>query len=183
MDLREEKTWVGAGAKIGGIAIVGADTFEGVATRIDSWESAWHEVNVTGIRVGIGLGGSIGASLFFAFNANTLWEINNTLVSDWGLNIAVPEVKANVKSVGMALNLSRFLDMNSKVFLRKEFVGSMTPEKLAKLRDIASFLFNSSDQFCRGQSGVLILDVPFAGTGAEASIFLTAGEFSVGGKI
>lgn len=180
MELLAERTWVGAGAKVGGMAVIGAETFEGVATRLDIWESSWHEVNVTGIRLGIGLGGSIGVSLFFALNANTLWELNGTTLTDWGLNIAVPEFKANLSSVGFELKLAEFLDETSKSFLRKDFIGSLKPEGIAKLRDIASTIFNASEQFLNGGSGIVVLDVPGIGTGAEVSLFLTGGEFSVG---
>jgi hypothetical protein len=187
MELRDDRTWVGAGIKVGGIAIAGAETFEGVATRLDSWRTTWLEVNVTGIRLGLGLGGSIGASVFFAFNVGTLYEVNNTVVTDWGLNIAVPSLKANLKSLGVAINLEKYLDSAGRVFLKRQFIGNMTPEKLAKLRDLASVVYNSTTEGAAGILGgepkLLVLDVPGAGWGAELSVFATGGEFTVGDAV
>ncbi|SCL25647.1 hypothetical protein GA0074692_2001 [Micromonospora pallida] len=61
MDFREDQTWVGAGGKVGGIAIFGAESFEGVAVRVDSVDNSWHEVNVTSVRLGLGLGDRSGS--------------------------------------------------------------------------------------------------------------------------
>ena len=85
--------------------------------------------------------------------------------------------------MGFELKLAEFLDESSKSFLRKDFIGSLKPEGIAKLRDIASTIFNGSEQFLNGGSGVVVLDVPGIGTGAEVSLFLTGGEFSVGGTL
>jgi hypothetical protein len=183
--MRLEQTWVGAGIKVGGIAIAGAETFEGVATRLDDGANPWQEVNVTSIRLGLGLGGSIGVSIFLAFNVNTLWEVNGKSITDWGLNIAVPALKVNVQSVGWELDLAKYVE-GSK-FLSREFVRGMTPEKLAKLRDLASFVYNAATDGGDGATGgepvLMVLDVPEVGWGAELSVFLTGGEFSAGNTL
>ena len=177
----DHQTRLGTGVKVGGIALIGAEAFEGVATRIDSWSSAWHEINVTSIRLGLGLGGSAGISLFFAFHTNTLWEINETYVSDWGLNIVVPELKINIQSLKLSLDLTRYIEGTE--FLSKAFIGGMTAEKIAVFRDLASFIYNSSEMIQEDPAPkIVLLDIP-VGAGAELSVFVSGGEFSVGGAI
>jgi hypothetical protein len=177
MQPREDQTWIGAGVKVGGIAVFGAETFEGVATRLDSWNSAWQEVNITSIRLGLGLGGSVGISLFFAFNVNTLWEVDGTGVSDWGLNVTVPDLKVSIDSLKMGLDLTKYVEGSE--FLTKAFIGGMSPESIGKLRDFASFLYNAPDLQADSSPKIVLLDIP-VGTGAELSVFVSGGELSVG---
>lgn len=89
-------TWAGMGVKGGGhLFILGADTFEGAAFRLDGSPSAsLTEVNVTSLRAGPGLGGSVSLSLFFAFNVAILSQIDDMYTGrDWGFNISFPEEK------------------------------------------------------------------------------------------
>lgn len=180
MELRDDQTWIGAGVKVGGIAVFGAESFEGVATRVDAWDTAWHEINITSIRLGLGLGGSIGISLFFAFNVNTLWEVDGTSVTDWGLNIAVPDLKVNIESLKLSLNLAKYIEGSE--FLIKPFMAGMNLEKIAQFRELASFIYNSSELDAAGNARLVLLDIP-VGTGAELSVFVSGGEFSVGAAI
>lgn len=186
MSLRYDQTWFAPGVKIGGMAVLGAESFQGCATRVDGFDT-WQEVNVTSLRLGLGLGGSIGISLFCAFNCPTLYSVNGKFVSDWGINIALPGVKANAKGLGTALNLATYLDQAGRAFLVKPFIRSLSPEKISKIRDWMSLVYNSADggakmAVANGEPWVTVLDLPI-GTGAEVSAYFTGGEVSVGGYI
>ena len=159
---------------------MGAETFEGVATRIDEWATAWHEINITSIRLGLGLGGSCSMSLFFAYHVNTLWEINNSSITDWGLNISIPNLKVNIQSLKVSLNLANYIQGTE--FFTKAFIGSITVEKISMFRDLASFIYNSMELGVDNLPKLILLDVP-GGWGAELSVFASGGEFNVGGAI
>src|SRR4051812_44669791 len=99
MAFEEDRTWVGAGAKVGGIAVIGMETVEGVVARLDDMQSSWTEINITSLRLGLGLGGSAGAVIICAFNVTgVLYTINGLSVSDWGATLALPEVKESASS-------------------------------------------------------------------------------------
>lgn len=185
MDLQFERTWAGAGIKVGGMAVAGMETFEGVAIRMDSLDNPWQEVNVTSIRLGLGLGGSIGVALFFAFNVGNLFEVNGQSLTDWGLNIALPRLKVNLQSIKLELELANYIEGTE--FLSKAFIASLTPEKFAKLRDLVSFIFNSAigagEVLTSNEAKLIVLDVPALSSGVEASLFLSGGEFSTTGNV
>lgn len=183
--MRQDQTWFGVGAKVGGIAVLGMEAFQGVATRIDSF-STWQEVNVTGLRLGLGLGGGINAALFCAFNSPTLYSVNGQFVSDWGINVAFPAVKANAKGLGAALDLARFLDGPGRAFLEKPFIHSLTPDKMSSIRDWLALVYNSASNAAGAPadraSWAAVIDLP-VGTGLELSAFLSGGEIQVGGQV
>lgn len=182
-NLQDSYTWVGAGAKIGSmLGAAGLETFEGVAGRLDTWKDSCHEVNVAAVRLGLGLGASLGASIFLGFNIANLWTVNNMVIQDWGFNIAFPEVKANVRDAGSALNLARYVSGAGRSFLKKEFYRGMTPSEIGKLRDLASSIWNTRAKMTQAPV-MLVIDVPGVGGGAELSGYWTTGEFTVGGQI
>jgi len=146
MGYRLDRTWAGAGVKVGGIAFIGADTFEGVAFRLDTWPTqSAHEVNATNIRLGIGLGGGVGASLVFVFNAGTLWEINGLLLDDWGINLALPGAKIGVGKISWPV--LKGLSKGGQAFIK-----GFTPKALQDFRTLAL----SSTLFCTTSAQALI---------------------------
>ena len=178
MLLKDDQTWIGAGLKIGGIlGVAGAETFEGVATRIDSWNNPWNEINISSMRLGLGLGGSIGTAVFFAFNTLTLYGMEQTRVSDWGLNVVVPELKVNIETLKFSLDLTKYVEGTE--FLSKAFIGGMTIEKMAHFRDLATSIYNTAELYTDNNAKLILLDLPL-GWGAELSAFVSEGEFSVG---
>lgn len=178
MDLSMNQTWAGIGVKVDGMIIVGADSFEGAAFRLDGWPNASITgVNVSSIRFGLGLGGSIGVSLFFAFNTPVLsWLNNQYLDRDWGVAFAVPGVKL---TVGNALSQSyKALKTLKK---GRDLVTRVTPEQIQAFRDAASKIY-SAGGMPGGKSTALVLDIPEAGWGAEMSAYLAWGQVMTGGK-
>lgn len=184
MEFRADRTWVGAGIKVQGIAIVGASSFEGIAIRMDSIENEWHEFNITSINLGIGLGGSVGAALFVGFNMGMLEWANGMSVTDWGINIALPEIKVPLDDIGASLELYKYLDGTS--FLPDLFARSVrNGDRFSQLRDFSAWLWASGDYYGTGASTepiIMVLDVPGAGGGLEVSAFLSGGEFNTSGK-
>jgi hypothetical protein len=175
-------TWAGVGVKVGGILfIVGADTFEGCAFRLDSSPKAsLHEVNVSSLRGGVGLGGGAGMSLFFAFNVGTLWEINDKKMEpDWGVNLSIPGEKIGIGKVSVRVlkNLTR----------GKDLLKHFDAKRLADFRTLASMFWSMMFDVGAGVNlsdwKAIVIDVPEAGWAAEISAFATWGEISIGGRV
>ncbi|MFQ6329137.1 hypothetical protein ACLMAL_23785 [Nocardia sp. CWNU-33] len=115
----------------------GAETFEGVATRVDSASNPWRDVNVTSIRLGVGLGGSVDLSVFAGFNMALLEWADGKPVTDWDLNLAVPGVEVGLDDLREGLALARFIEGTD--FLSSAFVAEMkNAERISQLRDFAS---------------------------------------------
>lgn len=182
MGFQPDQTWVGLGLKYDGMAVLGAESFEGVATRVDSATNPWREVNVTSIRVGLGLGGSVGLAAFVGFNMALLEWGDGKALSDWGLTFAIPEARVGLDDLKAGLAIQRFLDGTD--FLRDTFIAEMrNAERIEQLRDFASWLWSTGETYGEGQSDeptIVVIDVPGVGGGAEVSAYLSGGEFSAG---
>jgi hypothetical protein len=177
MAIRWDQTWVGLGVKAGGIAVAGAETFEGIAFRADSTPAeSGVEVNVTSIRLGLGLGGSAGVAVFLAFNLPLLFD---QPLTDWGVTVALPGGRLS----GNIAALSAFKSLPS-VMARLEW---FTDDRLELLKDIASAVYAGAtdvrDAIDGGDGKILVLDVPEAGWGAELSVSASGGELSVGPRV
>ncbi len=189
------RTWAGVGTKVGGhLFLVGADTFEGAAFRIDDWptKSAKH-INVSNLRAGPGLGGSIGTSLIFVFNTRTLEELNeNQAVDkgnkfkterDWGINLALPGEKIGVCKCsfqvlkGMTTGADLIKSFDAKRLEALRTLGSMF---YSILFDVGGALNTSTTD-----NKVAVIDLPVEGAswGAEVSVFASWGEVIVGGPL
>ncbi len=103
-------------------------------------------------------------------------------VTDWGLTIAIPEVKVGLDDLRWGLALDDFLEGSD--FLADLFIGSMkNGERISQARDFASWLWSTGEYRAAAQSdepAVLLIDVPGVGWGAEISAFLSGGEFTAG---
>jgi hypothetical protein len=178
--MRLEQTWAGVGVKYGGMILIGAESFEGAAFRLDNWpRHSLHEINITSIKGGLGLGGGIGMSLVFAFNVNTLWEVNGKEMGDWGIQIALPAAKIGVGklSVQVLKGLTKGADL----------LNDVSAKRLQNLRTIASLLYSLVFDVREGVTvkewKVVVIDVPEAGWGAELSAYMSYGEIDIGGRI
>lgn len=174
-------TWAGIGIKVDGMIIAGADSFEGAAIRLDSSPSASITgVNVSSIRFGLGVGGSIGTSLFLAFNTPTLtWLNGQELDRDWGIAFAVPGVKVTLgNALSQAWKVLKTLKKGSDLL-------RVSPEQIEKLRDVAAKVWAAREGgavAASNKSTALVLDIPEAGWGAEISAYLAWGKVMTGGK-
>lgn len=183
-----DKTWAGVGIKGGGIlGFVGADTFEGTVFRLDGNPIASaHMVGITNLRLGIGLGGSIGATAVFVFNAPSIWNANKLQLKDCGINIALPEAKIG----GAGITLRAFKNLKN-IKQIKTLLKSYNPKDIENLRNIASFIYSILVDYQEGVEAnkpngdkkvpavVVAIDIPGVGSGAELSGFFTYGEFDV----
>ncbi|SCL25642.1 hypothetical protein GA0074692_2000 [Micromonospora pallida] len=123
--------------------------------------------------------------MFVGFNMPLLESANGLSVTDWGLNIAIPEVKVGLDDLRYGLELDKFLSGSD--FLAPLFLSEMkNAERFGKLRDFASWLWSTGEFYGTGTSSdpaIMVIDVPGAGWGAEVSAFVTGGEFSCGGVV
>lgn len=168
-------TWVGLGVKVGGSLVFGFESTEGIMFRLDLPHTSHQEVNITNVRLGLGLGGSIGAVLIYAVNCHSLWDVDRKQLTDLGINIQIPQTK---------FSLGRFSTTILKGLKGQgaNFVKRATPKFIADLRDFGSYLYNYGDlgdKLRRKEPDVIAIDVPGIGWGAELSINYTTGEFMV----
>jgi hypothetical protein len=175
------KTWAGVGVKGGGmIGFFGLDTLESCVFRLDGLPNlSSHLVNVTNLRIGAGLGGSVGATAIFVFNAPTLLFAQDIpLLKDWGVNIALPETKVS----GAKITFQAFKNCgNLKTIL--SLLKNFTPKDIENFRNIASFIYSCVNDYQEGASGsepaVVAIDIPGIGSGAELSGFASFGKFEI----
>jgi hypothetical protein len=188
MAFRTDQTWVGLGIKGGGhLAVIGAETMEGAAGRLDQFTTSVREFNISSIRFGPGLGGSVGVSVMAAFNVPTLQMLENKTLtpslSDFNINLAVPEFKASSKTMIALSKLGASLSKSSSKFLTKAVIGGLKPGDVATLRDFAHIYWQTVIEGKEADSSnaikIIVLDIPSAGIGLEASLFWTLGEIHV----
>jgi hypothetical protein len=178
-DFRPDQTWVGAGIKGGGfLFVVGATTFEGAAGRLDTLlanAGVVQEVNVTELQIGIGLGGGVGCSLFFAFDCPTLWGMNNTNSDiSFTFNVAIPGEKIGVGS-------ATFNVLSGLSTVDKTVIASLNSVCVGELSDIAQMAYSglqTSSGYSAGKNNWIVFDVPGAGWGAQVMLGGSAGQFS-----
>lgn len=182
MGLELSRTWFGAGLKGGGfLFVIGADTFDGTAFRLDSVpQASLHELNITSVRGGLGLGGGIGVSLFFGFNIGTLWEVNGSPTGrDWGVNISLPGEK-----IGIGSWTKPFVN---DIATAAGMMSKMNLDRLGKARTLASLLWSGVVDARGGAASrtaaTMVIDVPEAGLAAELSAFMSWGEINIGGRV
>ena len=188
MSFRTQETWVGFGLKGGGMLfVVGAETFEGAACRLDSWGHSATEFNISGFRFGIGLGASAGVSMVLAFNIPVLdsaagMQIKPAL-DDFNVSLALPEFKAGSKSLTLLARIGNGLKRWEAI--DKRVIGGLRPHDIVALRDFASLvwkaLIEGSDADRSRETKLMVIDIPEAGGGLEASLFWTSGELQTGG--
>ncbi len=98
---RPEMQWFGVGIKGGGsLFVVGMEGVEGVIWNAVN-PTAHHEFNITSVRLGLGLGGGAGLACLCAFNIpGTMYAVNGSTISDWGVNVSLgPKWSAIMKSL------------------------------------------------------------------------------------
>lgn len=188
-EFREDQTWVGFAIKGGGILfVVGMEGAEGVAGRLDQFKGSLNEFNITSVRMGLGLGGGVGLSMFLAFNTPMLFQLDGTKISpalrDFNVNISVEAKIPLGNSFKMIRPIASKLAAGSKVLGGlKSGLGNLSMSDLSTLRDFAHLYWNAtveaSDAANTRDPKTMMIDIPGAGAGLELSLFWTQGEISV----
>ncbi|MFL9922623.1 hypothetical protein PQR75_46935 [Paraburkholderia fungorum] len=174
------RTWAGVGIKGGGfLFVLGADTFEGTAFRLDHMpQHSLTEINITSIRGGLGLGGGAGVSLFFAFNVHgPLVSINGKMPDwDWGINLSIPGAKIGVGKFSYQIL--------KKLTTGADLLKHFDTKRLADFRELASLFYSSmydvGGGLNVGETKAVVIDVPDAGWAAEISAYSSWGDITVG---
>lgn len=176
-DIRLDRTWAGAGIKVGGfLFVVGATSFEGAAFRLDGPPSASvMEVNVSELQMGLGLGGGFNFSFFFAFNVGTLWEINNMTSSvSPTFGISVPD--ANIGAGSYAVNVLQGLDTIGKAQIAA--LDAKAVQDISNCAQLAYSGWQAGSGAGSNASSWVVVDIPVGGWGAQAMAGGSAGQFS-----
>ncbi len=190
MDFREDNTWVGIGIKGGGhLFVVGAETAEIVAGRLDQFTTSLKEMNISSFRFGPGLGGGVGVCLFMAFHTPQLGMLNGTQISpalkDFNVNISM-ELKI---PLGNSFKLIKPLATRVAAASRfaggiKTGLGALKASDVSTLRDFAHMYYQAVVEGGDAAnntsvSKTIVMDIPGLGYGLEVSLYWTQGEIMV----
>lgn len=188
MSFDPASTWIGVGQKTGFSLGPGYEQFVGAIWNCNDFRYAGLRIN--SFRIGVGVGGSTGVSLVLIFNALNQARIHNLEVSDWGINLAIgdrlgsivsalrsPRAWASFIRVLRTVNQSRVGRGLSSAGIR-----AVSGSDLDSLRNLASTSWSALDvEEARrtNEVKVIVLDMPFAGLGAEISFNWVVGRAEI----
>ena len=180
MDYTPYKRWLGFGVKSGGQLLIGG-VESTTAYMINLGNGETFHFEVISSRWGLGLGGSGGAVAVMIFGIVEPYDLHARSMNDWGVNIAFTE-KLISKSVIQSLVFGkRFIEiyknhraLNAYRHVRSAFKDIQFLETMRNALHVAYMGFESSKR-----SGVVILDLPFAGVGLEFSAHILRGTMYV----
>jgi len=190
MDWRAENTWLGFGIKGGGhLFVVGAETAEIVAGRLDQFTTSLQEMNISSFRFGLGLGAGAGVCLFMAFHTPQLGMLNGTQITpalkDFNVNISV-ELKVPLGNSFKLLKpiAARVAELSKAAGGIKTGLGALKASDVSTLRDFAHMYYQAviegSDAANNTSiSKTIVMDIPGLGYGLEVSLYWTQGEIIV----
>lgn len=158
MSINYNRTWWGYGYKYGGFLIAaGMETMDGYI--YNSKSLAWSEkFTMTNVRLGLGLGGGLGAVAILAFNAPSLAALDGMQINDWGVNISMG---AKVSAMAKAMSKSHLL-----------------PSDMEDVRNGLHYIYTSLDISGRDLSPKIVC-IDLGGIGAEVSVNYVTGKFEV----
>jgi hypothetical protein len=172
--MSSQESWIGLGIKGGGtLGFLGMETLEGTVTNLGFPQDS-HSLNVTSIRLGIGLGGGAGYVAVMVYKCGNLMNLNGTKTTDWSINVALGE-----KWDGVVKGLK-----NYKFFSTVARIGAKlskaVPSDVDNIRNSMSYLYTAYDIYGMSGPKLVTIDIPFAGVGAEVSAHYLDGEITIG---
>ena len=190
MSFEPESTWIGVASKTGFSLGPGYESTVGVIWNCNDFR--WSGIRINALRVGLGVGASTGATLILVFNALNRGRVNNTEVSDWGVNVAVVDRLGSVltgirsrQAWASVLRLLRAVN-NSGVGRAVSRTGiravAASGDDLNNLRNLASMAYTVRDVRAAGRNNdptAVAIDIPLAGLGAEISVNWTTGRAEI----
>lgn len=175
MNYSANQVWFGSAIKVGGmLGPVGFETLVGSICRVDELAVAsnyWAFGATPGVRLGLGLGGSVGLTVVIVIGTQFFIDLHNLDIGGPGINIAIDDKLGNL---GSALKVSK-----AEFDALKTYVGvAKNGSKLATIREgtIMNIVNNIMNGISSANGSVPVgfaLDVPFAGAGLELSAFWT----------
>jgi hypothetical protein len=172
------KTWLGVGVKGGGMLfVVGLEEMEGNIWHMASPVRNWF--SVMSVRLGLGLGGSIGLVAICIFNCeNAKTRLDKTSLNDWGINVAIT---GKWSAVAKALKNAGFWGRIAKLGLKRgtRLAVADTLENVELLRNDLHLIYNGLDiATSNGEPKVIVIDSP-AGVGLELSVNYSLGTIEI----
>lgn len=178
MSFDPNQTWLGVGVKGGGtVFVVGLEEIEGNIWHMGSPASNWF--SVMSVRLGLGIGASVGLVAICIFNCDSAKvRLNKTSLNDWGVNVAISgkwsAVAKGLKNAGFWTRIAK-LGLNRGT--RKTVAKSL--EHAEDFRNDLHHIYNGLDiATSNGEPKVIVIDSP-AGIGLELSVNYTLGTIEI----
>ncbi len=169
------QTWIGYGVKVGGsLFVVGVESADGLIYNL-GFPTHSHSLNITGIRIGPGLGGGGGLIAMIVFNCGNIQNLSDTNTNDWSVNIALgPKWKEIMAGLG-----------NYKFFTTMATLGGKlsqgTPADITSIRNSLSYLWSADDILSMDSAPKIVtLDIPGLGYSQEISASYIIGTITIG---
>jgi hypothetical protein len=171
--------WFGIGAQTGGhLAIAGKDTLEACIYSIQSYNDRFW-LNVDGYRLGPGLGGSIGAVLVIVSHLSapnrlqgqklSSFDFQAAMVGKWG------DLAKDLKSFKAVQRLASAGHIIDKTMSLLEY--EKTREAIMTTKEVVMATREVMEE--SEQPVVSVIPIPFAGAGAELSLYWHWGSLFV----
>jgi hypothetical protein len=166
------QNWFGVGIKGGGtLGVAGFETMEGYVSNL-GYPRHSHELNVSSLRLGIGLGASVGMTAILVYNCGNIQNLSGTESEDWSINISFGEKWSDIVK-GLA-NLQFYKTAAKLVSWSKA-----TPKDIDTIRNSMSYLWTTADMVAN-KPQLVAIDIPGTGIGLEGSIHKLYGTIRIG---
>lgn len=173
-ELDNFSSWIGLGVKGGGtVGLIGLETMEGSVTNL-GFVRHTQSLNLTSIRVGLGLGGGVGMVAIMVFNCPNLAVLHDTIGTDFSVNVAIGGVKWD--GVFKALKARKFFSTMTRL---NGVIQKASPDDISNIRNSMSYVW-STIEIAAYSPQLVALDIPFAGVGQEVSIHALEGKITIG---
>lgn len=168
------QNWFGVGVKGGGtLGIAGFETLEGYVANL-GYPKHSHDLNLSSMRLGLGLGASVGMTAILVFNCGNIQRLNETQVEDWSINISFGGKWSDIVK-GLA-NLRFFKTAANLVSWTKA-----RPKDIDTIRNSMSYFYTAADmKKNENKPQIVAIDIPGAGIGLEGSIHNLYGTITIG---
>jgi len=189
-------SWLGIGGKFGSTVIVmGIEQMAGMIVSIQDLVNTEPNVrtivlNAQTTRMGLGVGASGGACIIYATGVADAAELNRLLTGGMDFNLALGGnagslIKAS-KTAGRMKKLKPLVDVLVKIGAKSPDVlknALKAPDKLGDLYKAVTGLRETlANEVGDVEPSVLIMDIPGASGGTEASLFHAVTEFRTLGQ-
>jgi len=178
LSLDKYSCWFGVGFKGGGSLFVPGMEYMSCTMRNLGVPMEHHDFQILSIRLGLGLGASVGAIACLIYNCGNLYDLNETEAADWSINVALTGkwdsfVKglANLKFFPSLLRIGKQVNKGT----------ALVPSDLENIRNSMSYLYTGCD-YLQGSGGkvkMITVDIPGAGVGYELSAHWAQGKIEV----
>jgi hypothetical protein len=172
---KKHEMWIGFGIKTGGmLAVAGSEATVGHLYKVGNTTESVRFSRV-GLRLGIGLGGSVGAVVMLVFNAPNIWQLHRMRNDDWGLNLALGK---NWTKVGKALKNAPFY---SRIVKLAKSANSFRPQHIDAAGELMEYAYNAFEvaSVKKGSPKIVTFDTPI-GAALEVSINKSFGRIELG---